>query len=148
MESISEQLKDMNDETELFKSKKLFSCILGLNGIESNVFSYLLRHKNVSTEDLRSTFDKDRSSIQRALIKLNTKLQLIERNSLSIKDYNEQKGIRKKESKERGYLYVYGAKELEMIKTHLHKLLDDWYEKMQQYVDNLDETLDCLKEEC
>lgn len=148
MESISEQLEDMNEETELFKSKKLFSCILGLNGIESNVFSYLLKHKNVSTEDLRGTFNKDRSSIQRALIKLNKKLQLIERNSLSIKDYNQQKGISKEDSRDRGYLYVYGAKELEMIKSHLHNLLDNWYQKMQQYIDNLDETLDCIQEDC
>jgi predicted transcriptional regulator len=137
----------MDDEDEVLQTEKLFSCILGLNRIESNVFSYLLSHKNVSTADLESTFLKDRSSIQRALIKLNKKLQIIERNSLSLKDYNEQKGILTNEPP-RGYLYVYGAKELEMIKTHLHELLDNWYRKMQHYIENLDETLDCIKEAC
>jgi predicted transcriptional regulator len=147
VESIAKQLPDMEDESELFKSQKLFGCILGLNGIESNVFSYLLKHKNVSTADLESTFSKDRSSIQRALLKLLKELHIIERNSLSLKEYNVQKGILT-DDPPRGYLYVYSAKELEMIKTHLHRLLDNWYKKMQQYIDSLDETLDCIQKEC
>ena len=67
MESISEQLAEMVEEEKLFKSDKLFKCILGLNSIESNVFSYLLKHDNVTTSELKTTFNKDRSSIQRAL---------------------------------------------------------------------------------
>ena len=46
MESISEQLKVILEEKKIFKSGNLFRCILGLNEIESNVFTYLLKNDN------------------------------------------------------------------------------------------------------
>ncbi|MFW9951542.1 MAG: helix-turn-helix domain-containing protein [Candidatus Thorarchaeota archaeon] len=143
MESISKQLEDMVEESNLFKSEKLFKCILGLNTIESNVFSYLLKHGNVSTMELTDTIDKDRSSIQRALTHLLEELNLIERKSMSLKEYTEQKG--KEDTNKRGYLYVYGAKELDSVKEQLRNLLDKWYRKMQNYIDNLNKTFDCFE---
>ena len=59
MESISTQLKSMLEEKKIFKSGNLFKCILGLNELESNVFSYLLKNKHVTTTELADVLEKD-----------------------------------------------------------------------------------------
>jgi len=144
IESISEQLKGMLEEKKIFKSGKLFKCILGLNVIESVVFSYLLKHDNVSTMELTKIFKKDRSSIQRALQTL-IEVNVIERKSMSLKDFSEKKDIEDKTK--RGYLYVYGAKDLEMIKEQTRELLDRWYTSMRNYNENLDSVFDCYEKQ-
>ena len=148
MESISDQLKIMVDDEEIFKSSKLFKCILGLNEMESSVFSYLLKHEKASTLELTNVLNKDRSSIQRALQVLIDR-NVILRESMSLKEFAEAKG--KVESHKRGYLYVYSAKGLEDIKTQFKELLDKWYESMINYVENLDTLCECCGikfEEC
>ena len=134
----------MVEENKVFKSGKLLKCILGLNVIESNVFSYILKHDDVTTVNLTDVFNKDRSSIQRALIKL-SELGVIEKNSISLKEYSEKDG--KGETNKRGYLYVYGAKNLDMIKQQLRELLDSWYNSMSGYIDNIDSIFDCYEKD-
>ena len=134
----------MLEEKKIFKSGNLFRCILGLNEIETNVFSYLLKNDNTSTMDLARELDKDRSSIQRALQNLND-LNVIDRKSMSLKDYVQQNGI--DESNKRGYLYVYAAKDLKIIKQEFRELLNRWYQKMTNYIDNLDSLFDCYQED-
>jgi len=132
----------MVEEKKVFKSGKLFKCILGLNVIESNVFSYLLKHDNVTTMKLTGVFNKDRSSIQRALIHLND-LGIIEKRSMSLKEFSEK--FSERDTNKRGYLYIYGAKGLETIKDQLRGLLDRWYNSMSGYIDKLDSTFDCYE---
>jgi len=132
----------MVEENKVFKSGKLLKCILGLNVIESNVFSYILNHNDVTTMDLTDVFKKDRSSIQRALIKLND-LGVIEKNSISLKEYSKKDG--EEETNKRGYLYVYGAKNLDLIKQQLRELLDSWYNSMSGYIDNIDSIFECFE---
>ena len=144
MESISKQLEEMVEEKKVFKSGKLFKCILGLNVIESNVFSYILKHDNVTTMELTRYFKKDRSSIQRALQVL-TNLEIIEKRSMSLKDFKENKGEEKKNT--RGYLYVYSAKDLEIIGIQLRDLLDRWYKSMVNHIENLDSIFDCYEKD-
>jgi len=144
LESITEQLKGMVKEKKVFKSGKLFKCILGLNVIETNVFSYLLKHDNVTTMKLTEVFKKDRSSIQRALQVLND-LDIVEKRSMSLKDFNEKE--EKEEKNIRGYLYVYGAKDLEIIRSQLRDLLDRWYKSMVNYIENLDSIFDCYEKD-
>ncbi len=143
MESISEQLKTILEEKKIFKSGNLFRCILGLNDIESNVFTYLLKNDNVSTMELTEILNKDRSSIQRALKDL-LDLRVIKRYSLSLKEYCELKGIADNNNK-RGYLYVYKAKDLNKVKVQFRDLLDKWYSSMVNYIDNLDSLFDCYE---
>ncbi|NVM46169.1 MAG: hypothetical protein HWN79_14730 [Candidatus Lokiarchaeota archaeon] len=143
MESISKQLEKMVEENKVFKSEKLLKCILGLNVIESNVFSFILKNEDVTTMKLTEVFDKDRSSIQRALIKLND-AGVIEKRSVSLKEYSEKDG--KGETNKRGYLYLYGTKNLDMIKQQLRELLDTWYNSMSDYIDNIDSIFDCYEE--
>lgn len=142
MESISEQLKTILKEKKIFKSGNLFRCILGLNEIESNVFTYLLKNDNVSTMELTEILNKDRSSIQRALQDL-LDLRVIKRYSLSLKEYCELKGIA--DNNKRGYLYVYKGKDLNKVKVQFKDLLDKWYSSMVNYIDNLDSLFDCYE---
>jgi len=135
LESISKQLEDMVEEKKVFKSGKLFKCILGLNVIESNVFSYLLKHDNVTTMELTGVFNKDRSSIQRALMQLSA-LDIIKKRSMSLKEFNEKLG--QGGSNKRGYLYVYGAKDLETVRVQLRDLLDRWYKQLNDLFDSWD----------
>jgi predicted transcriptional regulator len=144
LESISKQLEDMVEEKKVFKSGKLFKCILGLNVIESNVFSYLLKHENVTTMKLTGVFNKDRSSIQRALMQLDA-LDIIEKRSMSLKEFNEKFG--EGETNKRGYLYVYCAKDLETVKVQLRDLLDRWHKSMVNYIENLDSIFDCYEKD-
>ncbi|MFW9772872.1 MAG: helix-turn-helix domain-containing protein [Promethearchaeota archaeon] len=140
MESIIEQL----DEKEVFRSEKLFKCILGLNEIQANVFSYILKHENVSTMELKEVLDKDRSSIQKALGEL-IKLKIISRNSFSLKDYFEAKGISNETNDKRGYIYLYSAKDINEIKVEFKDLLDKWYHSMVNYINDLDSLFDCYE---
>ena len=134
----------MVEENNVFKSGKLLKCILGLNVIESNVFSYILKNDDVTVTTMKLTevFEKDRSSIQRALIKLND-LGVIEKNSISLKEFSGKDGDG--ETNKRGYLYVYGAKNLDMIKQQLRDLLERWYRSMSDYIDNIDSIFDCYE---
>ena len=134
----------MVEEKKVFKSGKLFKCILGLNVLESNVFSYLLKEDNVTTMDLADKFNKDRSSIQRALLQLSA-LDIIEKRSMSLKEFNETLG--EGQTSKRGYLYVYGAKDLETVRVQLRDLLDRWYKSMVNYIENLDSIFDCYEKD-
>ncbi|TXT63966.1 MAG: putative transcriptional regulator [Promethearchaeota archaeon] len=150
MESISSQLEEMERidieklrEKDVFKSKKLFNCILGLNDLETQVFAYLLNNSDVGTSELTDFFDMDRSSIQRALQALYD-MNLISRESMSLKKYSNLKNL--KHLKKRGYLYVYNANDIKEIKKRMKFLLKKWYESMDRYIDSIDSLFDCYEE--
>ena len=146
MEIIDNQLKEfveidrLLDQKDIFSSERLFKCILGLNKTESKVFGYLLKNADVGTSELTEILEMDRSSIQRAVQDL-LELQLIERKSISMKDYIETKQL--KNSKKQGYLYVYNAKNMDSIKAQFKKLLDKWYNSMLNYIENLENLCEC-----
>jgi predicted transcriptional regulator len=93
---------------------------------------------------LTGVFNKDRSSIQRALIQLN-ELGIIEKRSMSLKEFNEKEG--KEGTNKRGYLYVYSAKDLEIVRVQLRDLLDRWHKSMVNYIENLDSIFDCYEKD-
>ncbi len=150
MEIINKQLeqirqleqinKQVLEDKDIFRSQKLFKCILGLNSLETKVFAYLLKVKFASTKELDKMIKKDRSSIQRALQNLIT-LNLVKRKSISMKEFRQ---LRESPiSGKRGYLYVYSTEDIGLIKKELRKLLDKWHEIMLTYLDNLDEFFEC-----
>ena len=102
----------------------------------------MLKTKTVSTSELTEFFKMDRSSIQRVLQNL-IELNLVKRESMSLKLYEEMKGFR--HSNKRGYLYVYSSRDVEFIKKRFRKLLGKWYRSMLNYIDNLDSLFDCFE---
>ena len=146
MEVIDRQLKEFEridkllDKKEIFSSERLFKCILGLNRTESKVLGYILNNKDVRTSEIAALLKMDRSSIQRAIQNL-TELEIVERTSMSMKDFNHVKGL--KNAKKQGYLYVYNAKNMDSIKIQFKKLLDKWYNSMLNYIENLENLCEC-----
>jgi predicted transcriptional regulator len=146
MEVFEKQLKefeiidDILDKKENYSSEKLFKCILGLNKTESKVFGYILKNNDVSTSEIASEYDMERSSIQRAVQAL-SKLLLINRTSISMKEYSDIK--EKSDIHKQGYLFVYNAKDIESIKTQFKELLDKWYNSMVNYIENLENLCEC-----
>ncbi|MFX0083077.1 MAG: helix-turn-helix domain-containing protein [Candidatus Hodarchaeota archaeon] len=135
-----ERIDDLLDKKELFSSEKLFKCILGLNKTGSKVFGYILKNNDASTSEIASELNMERSSIQRAIQDL-SKLHLIDRKSISMKEYKDDES--KSSSKKQGYLYVYNAKNIESIKTQFKELLDKWYNSMVKYIENLENLCEC-----
>ena len=146
MEVIEKQLKEFElidgllEKKEIFSSERLFKCILGLNKTESKVLGYMLKNKDVRTSEIADVLHMDRSSIQRAVQDL-AELKLIDRKSMSMKDYINAKGL--KDAKKQGYLYVYNAKNIKSIKIQFKKLLDKWYNSMLKYIENLENLCEC-----
>jgi len=106
------------------------------------VLSYLFKHAHTGTSELTEFFKMDRSSIQRVLQNL-TEVNIIKRESMSLKAYEEMKGF--KHSNKRGYLYVYSARDVESIKVQFKTLLDKWYGSMLNYIEHLDSLFDCFE---
>ncbi len=146
MEVIEKQLKEFElidgllEKKEIFSSERLFKCILGLNKTESKVLGYMLKNKDVRTSEIANALKMDRSSIQRAVQDL-AELKLIDRKSMSMKDYINAKGL--KDAKKQGYLYVYNAKNIKSIRIQFKKLLDKWYNSMLKYIENLENLCEC-----
>ena len=146
MEVIEKQLKEFDkidellEKKEIFSSERLFKCILGLNKTESKVLGYMLNNNDVRTSEIADILEMDRSSIQRAVQDL-TELKLIQRKSMSMKDYTNAKRL--KNAKKQGYLYVYNAKNIKSIKSQFKKLLDKWYNSMLKYIENLENLCEC-----
>jgi predicted transcriptional regulator len=146
MEVIEKQLKEFQiideilDKKAIYSIEQLFKCLIGLNRTESRVLCHLLKNKDVRISEIANTLKMDRSSIQRAVQDL-SKLKLIERSSMSMKDYTHVKGL--KEGKKQGYLYVYNAKDLDSIKLQFKELLDKWYDSMLKYIENLQNLCEC-----
>ena len=100
----------------------------------------MLKNNDVRTSEIAQTLKMDRSSIQRAVQDL-CELKLIERTSMSMKDYTRVKGL--KNAKKQGYLYVYNAKNMDSIKIQFKSLLDKWYNSMLNYIENLENLCEC-----
>jgi predicted transcriptional regulator len=146
LEIIDKKLKEFEiiDEVlnnkAIFSSEQLFKCILGLNKTESKVLCYLLKNKDVRASEIALALEMDRSSIQRALQVLSV-LKLIERSSMSMKEYIHVKAL--EDANKQGYLYVYNAKNMDSIKQQFQELLDKWYSSMLKYIENLDDLCEC-----
>ncbi|MFW9865082.1 MAG: helix-turn-helix domain-containing protein [Candidatus Thorarchaeota archaeon] len=146
MEIIDKKIKEFEiideilDKKAIFSSEQLFKCILGLNKTESKVLCYLLKNNDVRTSEIALALEMDRSSIQRALQVLSV-LKLIERSSMSMKEYTYVKAL--EDANKQGYLYVYNAKNMDSIKHQFKELLETWYSSMLKYIDNLDDLCEC-----
>ena len=146
MEVFEKQLKEFEqidallEKKEIFSSERLFKCILGLNKTESKVLGYMLKNNDLRTSEIANALKMDRSSIQRAVQNL-AELKLIERKSMSMKDYTNAKGL--KDAKKQGYLYVYNTKNIKSIKIQFKKLLDKWYNTRLKYIENLENLCEC-----
>ena len=95
----------------LEKPSDLLCCAFGLRSSEIDVYFSLLGGTR-TVEDLEGKIDRDRSTVQRILQKLDSK-GLIERE--------------KKRIERGGYFYVYRAISTEAVKQQILEQLEHWY---------------------
>ncbi|GBE55369.1 MAG TPA: GntR family transcriptional regulator [Euryarchaeota archaeon] len=101
----------------------IMGCMFGLKKLETSIYIELVEENSMTVNDLVERFDKDRSTIQRALQNL-TITGLI---------YREQKNIRNG-----GYYYVYKAAPFRDIKDIMKVSITRWSEAVMNWIDELE----------
>lgn len=102
----------------------LVQCAFSLNEFEVMVYNKLVETGPTRADDLADLMGKDRSTVYRALQKM-----------LSCgMCYRETKSIDRG-----GYYHVYRAISREELKIKLRSCVDNWYQRMQDVLEKLDE---------
>ncbi|WP_069808196.1 helix-turn-helix domain-containing protein [Vulcanisaeta thermophila] len=102
----------------------ILRCILRLSPTEVEIY-YLLQHKArepMTVAEIAKEMGKSRSTIERSLVKL-VQLGLVARRPVLAKNG--------------GYTYVYYTKPVDYIKQKLLQLVNAYYEKSKQLIENL-----------
>ncbi|BDR91341.1 helix-turn-helix domain-containing protein [Vulcanisaeta souniana] len=104
--------------------KYILRCILRLSPTEVEIY-YLLQNKAkepLTVAEIAKEMSKSRSTIERSLVKL-VQLGLIARRPVLAKNG--------------GYTYVYYTKPIDYVKQKLLQLVNAYYEKSRQLIENL-----------
>ncbi len=121
----------MSNLPEGFKgaSTDILRCLYGLNDLEIEVFSYLLRESGkVSVKTLADAVKKNRSTVQRALGHLQ-EIELVAR--------EQDKPESPKESVKGGYLYKYALMDPQVIELNFKTRLNQWTERANDLIEQV-----------
>jgi predicted transcriptional regulator len=102
----------------------LFKCLFNIKENEINIYKNLLK-KSMKVDDLVIILHKDRSTIQRSLLKL-VSCGLVKRKREMLK-------------KGGGHYYVYSGIESKELKKWLNKCVDKWHDDMNNAIKKIDE---------
>jgi predicted transcriptional regulator len=100
----------------------IMDCMFGLKSFETETYFEVVNKGAVTVNDLVNTFDKDRSTIQRALQNL----------AIAGLIYREQKNI-----KNGGYYYVYHAAPFGEVKETMKASIAKWCEAVTKWIEEL-----------
>ena len=121
---ISIKEKSTEEILEDVDIKYILRCILRLSPTEVEIY-YLLQNKAkepMTVAEIAKEMNKSRSTIERSLVKL-VQLGLIARRPVLAKNG--------------GYTYVYYTKPIDYVKQKLLQLVNAYYEKSKQLIENL-----------
>jgi len=107
------------------KPSELLCCAFGLKGSEIDVYFSLLKGSK-TVEEIASDIGRDRSTVQRCLMKLKTK-----------EDEDDMFGLvtQEKHQIERGgYFYRYHAVSTKEVREQILDQLDDWYQSTRRFL--------------
>lgn len=102
--------------------EEIMYCMFGLKNFETRIYFELIDRGPVTVNGLLKRFNKDRSTIQRALQNL-TLAGLI---------FREQKNI-----KGGGYYYTYHAAPFDEVKNNMKASIHKWAETVTDWIDGL-----------
>lgn len=108
------------------KCEDMAKCILGLKELDINAYKTLLENGSMTAEKLGGLLDRERSTAYRSLQNL-IACGLV---------YRETKSI-----PIGGYYYEYVAIEPTVVKEMIKKTIDQWYQKMNDLIENFDKEL-------
>lgn len=117
-------LPDFSTQNHELTIKDVMGCMYGLKSLETDVYLELIRRGSMTIDDMVEKFDRDRSTIQRALKKLVMEGLI----------YREQKNI-----KNGGYYYIYHAAPFDDVKAFIKESVKEWSESVLKWVDGLEE---------
>jgi predicted transcriptional regulator len=100
----------------------IMSCMFGLRKFETETYFKVVDKGTITVNDLVTDFNKDRSTIQRALQNL----------AIAGLIYRDQKNI-----KNGGYYYMYRAAPFEEVKETTKASIAKWADSMIEWMDNL-----------
>ncbi len=110
-------------------STDILRCLYGLNDLEIDVFSYLLRESGeVSVKTLADAVGKNRSTVQRALSHLQ-EIDLVAR--------KQDKPESPNESLKGGYLYKYALMDPMVIELNFKTRLNQWTERANNLIEQV-----------
>jgi len=101
----------------------IMSCMFGLKKFETETYFMVVNKGAITVNDLVDEFNKDRSTIRRALQNL----------AIAGLIYRDQKNI-----KNGGYYYTYRAAPFEEVKETTKYSIKKWSESMVVWIDNLE----------
>lgn len=108
------------------KCEDMAKCILGLKELDINAYKTLLENGAMTAEKLGKLLDRERSTAYRSLQNL-IACGLV---------YRETKSI-----SIGGYYYDYVAIEPTVVKEMIKETIDQWYQKMNDLIENFDKEL-------
>ncbi len=100
----------------------IMNCMFGLKKFETETYFRVVKSGPTTVNDLVTSFNKDRSTIQRALQNL----------AIAGLIYRDQKNI-----KNGGYYYIYRAAPFEEVKETTKSSIRKWSEAMIDWINNL-----------
>lgn len=118
--SISEMLK------RRLECDAILKCVLGLKHLDLEAYKVLLNQGPFTAEKLGEILGRERSTAYRALQNL-IHCGLVYRETRTIESG--------------GYYYEYSALSPTEVKEIAHKCVEEWYERMNQAIEELEENL-------
>jgi len=118
-QSISEILKSTH------KCDDIVKCVLGLKELDLMTYKNLVKGGHLTVEKLSELLGRERSTTYRSLQNL-LSCGLVHRETRSIESG--------------GYFYEYIAEDPSSMKKMIKSNIDDWYAKMQEVVEGMNES--------
>ncbi|AGK60691.1 putative transcriptional regulator [Archaeoglobus sulfaticallidus PM70-1] len=113
MKSIKEALTRLNCDNVL-------ECLYGMNEADIIVFKTLVKLRGAKIDTLSKTLGRRENSVYKSLQKLML-AGIVTRDKKTINDG--------------GYYYIYKPVDVEELAKEMIKLLDDWYRRMREVID-------------
>lgn len=120
VKSISEMLKRNLECDDIMK------CVLGLKDLDLGAYKALMKEGPLTAEELGEIIGRERSTAYRALQNL-IGCGLVYRETRTIDSG--------------GYYYEYMALSPEEVKELAHQCVEDWYDRMHDVLEDLDQEL-------
>lgn len=112
-----------------FRCEDMVKCVLGLKSLDIDTYKALLMHGPLTAEKLGEILSRERSTAYRSLQNL-IACGIVYRETRSIDSG--------------GYYYEYVAIEPQEMKQMVKKNVDEWYNKMNDLIEKMDDKVSAL----
>ena len=115
-----------------FRCEDVIKCVLGLKSLDVEAYKALLMRGPLTAEKLGEILNRERSTAYRSLQNLLT-CGIVYRETRSIESG--------------GYYYEYVALETQETKQMVRKIVDEWYDRMNELIEKMDRKVSALHPE-